>query len=98
MTEPDLLRRKIDELKEWQRVAWRRIADPSVTPFERREIRNHIKVSDEELRRCLTMMTERLRFRPRSVEDVGDIFIKLKFRLLAGPLPEALQGAREARA
>jgi len=31
-------------------VAWRRVADPLVTDFERREIRNHIKESDEALR------------------------------------------------
>ena len=69
MTEPDVLSRKIHELKEWQRVAWRRVADPLLTAFERREIRNHIKESDGELRRYLAMMSERLRFRPRAVED-----------------------------
>jgi hypothetical protein len=83
MTEPDILSRKINELKDWQTLAWRRIADPLVTAFERREIRNHIKESDEELRRCLAMMSDRLRFRVRSVEDVGDSLAKLKFRLLA---------------
>jgi hypothetical protein len=83
MTEPDILSRKIHELKEWQRVAWQRVADPLVTPFERREIRNHIRESDGELRRCLRMMSERLRFQPRAVEAVGDSFAKLKFRLLA---------------
>jgi hypothetical protein len=61
MTEPDILDRKVDELKEWQRVAWRRVADPSVTDFERREIRNHIKESDEHLRYYLGMVSRRLR-------------------------------------
>jgi len=56
MTEPDILSRKIKELTEWQRVAWRRVADPSVTDFERREIRNHIKESDEHLRYYLGMV------------------------------------------
>jgi hypothetical protein len=83
MTEPDTLSLKITELKEWQRMAWRRIADPAVTPFERREIRNHVKESDEELRRCLQMMSNRLRFQARKVEDVGDSFANLKFRLFA---------------
>jgi len=83
MTEPDTLNLKITELKEWQRVAWRRIADPAVTPFERREIRNHIKESDDELRRCLQVMSDRLRFQARKVEDVGDSFANLKFRLFA---------------
>ena len=83
MTEPDTLSLKITELKEWQRVAWRRIADPAVTPFERREIRNHLKESDGELRRCLAMMSDRLRLQAHQVEDVGDSFANLKFRLFA---------------
>jgi hypothetical protein len=83
MTDPDVLSRKIHELKEWQRVAWRRVADPLLTAFERREIRNHIKESDGELRRYLAMMSERLRFRARPVEDIRDIPVKNDFRLLA---------------
>ena len=82
MIEP-ILSRKIAELKEWQRVAWRRIADPSVTPFERREIRNHIKESDGQLRNYLGMMSERVRFQAGTVEEVGDSLANLKFRLLA---------------
>ena len=82
MTEPDFLSRKINELMEWQRVAWRRVADPSVTQFERREIRNHIKESDEALRYYLGMMSELLRRQARTVEDVGDSLAKIKFRLL----------------
>jgi hypothetical protein len=83
MTEPDILSRKIRELKEWQTVAWRRVADPMITAFESREIRNHIKDSNAELRRCLRMMSDRLRFQARAVEDVGDSFANLKFRILA---------------
>ena len=82
MTEPDILSRKIIELKEWQRVAWRRVADPLVTDFERREIRNHIKESDETLRHYLGMMSERLRLQARTEEDVSDSLAKIKFRLL----------------
>ena len=83
MTEPDALSLKISDLKQWQRVAWHRIADPAVTPFERREIRNHLKESDTELRRCLVMMTERLRFQACKVKDIGSSFADLKFRLFA---------------
>jgi hypothetical protein len=82
MTEPDILSRKVDKLKEWQRVAWRRVAEPMVTEFERREIRNHIKESDVELRCYLGMVSERLRLRARPVEDVAVGFGKLDFRLL----------------
>jgi hypothetical protein len=83
MIEPDILSQKIYELKDWQTVAWRRVADPLVTAFERREIRNHIKDSNAELRRCLGMMSDRLRFQARAVEEVGDSFANLKFRILA---------------
>ena len=82
MTEPDILSRKVIELKEWQRVAWRRVSDPMVTEFERREIRNHLKESDEQLRYYLKMMSERLRFRPRPVEASVDSLANLSFRFL----------------
>jgi hypothetical protein len=54
-----------------------------MTAFERREMRNHIRESEAELRRCLAMMSERLRFRPRPVEQVGDSLAQLRFRVLA---------------
>ncbi|SHH31817.1 hypothetical protein [Bradyrhizobium erythrophlei] len=82
MNEPDILSRKIRELKDWQSVAWRRIADPLITTIERREIRYHLKESDGELRRYLAMMSERLRFRPGPPEEVGDSLAQLEFRLL----------------
>lgn len=83
MTESDVLSYRIDELKEWQAAAWRRIADPLLTTIERREIRYHIRESGKELRRCLTMMSERLRFQSRAVEDPGNSLAQIKFRLLA---------------
>jgi hypothetical protein len=83
MTEPDILSRKIRELIDWQTLAWRRVADPLTTAFERREIRNHIKESDGELRGYLAMMSDRLRFQARAVQDVGDSHTKISFRLLA---------------
>jgi hypothetical protein len=88
MTEADLLSRKIDGLKEWQALAWRRIADPLITPYERREIRNHIKESNSALAHCLKVMSERLRFHPRAVEDVRDTSLtELDFLLLRPGVP-----------
>jgi hypothetical protein len=83
MTESDTLSRKIHELKAWQTAAWRRIADPLLTAFESREIRNQLKESDRELRRCLAMRSERFRFQSRALEDAGDSLAQIKFRLLA---------------
>ena len=76
--------REINALKEQQRDAWRELASPSLTVFDRREIRNRVKHSEVELRTYLKMMSERLRFRPRPVEEVGDSLANLNFRLLAG--------------
>jgi hypothetical protein len=85
MSEADILSRNIHGLKQLQRAAWRNLADPALTIFERREIRNEIKQSDAELRSYLEMMSDRSRFRERPVESgVADGFGKLEFRLLAG--------------
>jgi len=82
MTEPDVLSRDIDALKVLQREAWRELAGPSLTTFDRREIRNRIRQSEVELRTYLTMMSERLCFRPQPVEVVRDSLASLEFRLL----------------
>lgn len=82
MTEPDVLSRDIDALKALQRDAWRELASPSLTTFDRREIRNRIRQSEVELRTHLKMMSERLRFRPEPVEVVEDSLAKLNFRFL----------------
>ena len=82
MTEPDVLSRDIDALKALQRNAWRELASPSLTVFDRREIRNRIRQSEVELRTHLKMMSERLRFRPKPVEVVEDSLAKLNFRFL----------------
>ncbi len=38
------------ELKDWVQVAWRRLADPSLTSFDRRELRNYMKDAEQALR------------------------------------------------
>ena len=49
MTEPDDLGREINALKALQRDAWRELASPTLTIFDRREIRNRVKQSEPEL-------------------------------------------------
>jgi uncharacterized membrane protein YccC len=83
MTDPDVLDYKIHELQEVQRAAWRQLADSTLTAFERREARNQIRQSNNELRQCLQMMSERFRLRARPAEEVADGFGKPDFRLLA---------------
>jgi hypothetical protein len=81
MTEPDNLSIKIRELMDWQTVAWRRVADPDVTTFERREIRNHVKTCDDELRRCLAIRSERLLV--RGAVEVWGRAVDIRFPVLA---------------
>ena len=68
MTEPDVLSRDIDALMAEQQDAWRELASPTLTTFDRREIRNRIRQGEIELRDCLKTRTERFRFRPQLVE------------------------------
>ncbi|HMI12740.1 MAG TPA: hypothetical protein VK567_14320 [Bradyrhizobium sp.] len=90
MNEPDVLSRNVlsrnmDALKELQRVGWRQLADPALTIFERREIRNEIKQSEAELRSCLEMMSDRCWSRERPAQDDATAgFCKVEFRLLGG--------------
>jgi hypothetical protein len=49
----DTLERDVQALKEWLRQAWSYLAHASLTRFERQEIRNQIKQTDAELRKCL---------------------------------------------
>jgi hypothetical protein len=51
---PETLERTIGELKQQQRDAWAQLSRPSLTKFESKELRNQIRQSGEELRRCLS--------------------------------------------
>jgi len=92
MTEPDILISDIDALKALQREAWRELASPTLTTFDRREIRNRIRQTDAELRASLQMMSEYLRFQARPVEEAGDSLAKINFRILA-PKPTSQSAA-----
>jgi hypothetical protein len=81
MIEADVLSNEINALKAQQREAWRELAVPSLTAFDRREIRNRIRQSQVELREHLKVRTERLRFQPRPVEPPTDSFANFNFRL-----------------
>jgi hypothetical protein len=72
MTAPDDLTRTIRTLKELLRVAWSRLADPLLTPFDRREARNQIKQYDAELRRLLQTMEARNRTTREQLQQNSD--------------------------
>ena len=83
MTAPDDLLRTVDGLKELLRVAWSKLADPLLTPFDRREARNQIRQHSAELRRYLQAIEAR-RVRERSLErDPDSARKKPELRLFA---------------
>jgi transposase len=81
MMETDILSHEITALMAQQRAAWRELAKPELTQFDRRELRNRIRQAEVELRDFLKMRTERLRFRPRAVEPPIDSLANIAFRL-----------------
>jgi len=60
MTQPDGLDQNIRELQEWLRRAWQQLADPSLTAFSRRELRNQMKQCNADLRVQLQAASVRL--------------------------------------
>jgi hypothetical protein len=81
MTEPDVLSSEIGVLMALQREAWRELASPELTQFDRREIRNRIRQGEVDLRGFLNMRNARLRFQPRPVEAPIDSLATINFRL-----------------
>jgi hypothetical protein len=84
MAEQDDLDAAISGLKELLRVAWKHLANPLLTPFERREVLNQIHIHSAELRRYLLVMeAKRVRSRKQLLEEQGRGPEKPKLRLLA---------------
>ena len=83
MIDLDALDRNILDLKQWLSGAWRHLGRPSLTKFERRELRNEMKQCSVELRRCLELVhAERANRRKQSSANVRSDVIKVDFRLI----------------
>jgi hypothetical protein len=59
MTELEILARNADGLKKLLGVAWKDLANPLLTPFERREARNQVDLYGAEWRRHYQLMEAR---------------------------------------
>lgn len=68
-------------LSGWIRGAWRYLADPSLTSFDRREIRNYMKDAEIALHSGLKQISERARAR-REAERVVLSHHRFDFRIL----------------
>jgi hypothetical protein len=83
MTDLEVLERSIIELKDWLSAAWRQLARPSLTKFERRELRNEMKQCNVELRRCLELVrAERANRQQQSSANRRSQVIHVDFRLI----------------
>jgi hypothetical protein len=85
MSELEVLVGNVDGLKELLRIAWRDLANPLLTAFERREARNQIGQYSVELRRHLQLIqAERMRSAKSSSTEESHPFGKPSLRLLPG--------------
>ncbi len=64
MQQADSLDQHVHALKQWLDAAWRQLADPALTRFARRELRNQMKQNDAELRLCMQRISARQEHRP----------------------------------
>ncbi|QOZ34450.1 hypothetical protein [Bradyrhizobium sp. CCBAU 53421] len=85
MTQPSVLDQKsldqnIRELQEWLRNAWQQLADPTLTAFSRRELRNQMKQCNADLRVQLQAASKQMLSQPAAR---GKTFVKPELRILA---------------
>lgn len=75
------LDRDVSILKVWLCDAWQRISDPTITAYERREIRNYMKEAETALRSGLKRIADRERVR-RNTERASVASGRSEFRIL----------------
>lgn len=76
----DVRERDIRALQDWLRTAWRRLGDPTLTTFSRRELRNQMKQCSADLKAQL----ERAEAQQASpARDSGRPFTRPELRILA---------------
>ncbi|PDT77274.1 hypothetical protein [Bradyrhizobium sp. C9] len=90
MTQPSVLDQKIldqkildqniRELQEWLRNAWQQLADPSLTAFSRRELRNQMRQCHADLRVQLQAASKQMLSQPAGT---GKTFARPELRILA---------------
>ena len=78
----DTLDQDVQALKEWLRTAWRYLADPSVTRFERRELRNYMKEADAALRAGLQKLQPEIRSEGKNKQALAPRIHVPDFRIL----------------
>ena len=80
MNQPVILDNDIRALQEWLRLAWQQLADPSLTTFTRRELRNQMKQCSADLRSHLQLVATR---QSQPAKDPPRTIGKPELRILA---------------
>jgi hypothetical protein len=80
MHQPEILDSDIRALQQWLRAAWLRLADPALTTYSRRELRNQMKQCSADLRAHLQRLAEQ---RARSLPPPATIVAKPDLRILS---------------
>ncbi|CAN7531886.1 hypothetical protein LJR220_004818 [Bradyrhizobium sp. LjRoot220] len=79
MNQPAIFDNDIRALQEWLRSAWKQLADPSLTTFMRRELRNQMKQCSADLRSQLQLEGTR---QSEQTRDRASSFSKPQLRIL----------------
>ena len=82
MGEPEI-QNQIATLQRWLAAAWRRLGDPALTPFDKRELRNQMKQAELALRQCLALASELKSAQPTKGKADARAFAKPGLRFLA---------------
>ena len=80
----DALDQDVQALRGWLRDAWRFLAsNPSLTPFDRRELRSSMKHVESRLRAGIAQLAAEQRARAQSLPSPSDRALMPSFRVLA---------------
>jgi hypothetical protein len=86
----DELDQDVQALKNWLRGAWRFLAsNPSLTPFERQELRNSMKQVDATLRAAIPQLAAKESAGREALPPPSDRALLPDFRVLASPMKDA---------
>jgi hypothetical protein len=80
----DTLDQDVHALQEWLRQAWRYLGQPSLTRFERQELRNYMKEADAALRSGLEKLAARDRIKREKYTASQSARLLPDFRILKG--------------
>ena len=80
MNQPEILDSDVRAMQQWLRAAWQQLADPSMTTFSRRELRNQMKQCSADLRARLQMAAEQ---QPGSMQEPIPNYTRPELRILS---------------